>query len=204
MYAFKQLANTISFDTLGLDGIVSTTAIASNTPFQYAVTDQFEAIEIPYEAEGISFVVLLPAVEFSKTRQYITTAVLRDIMGKLDSSEQKQKAALPSFQVVIGEPTSSTLASLGIDNIFYTADNQRGGITGWKDMFVSNVTHTVLFQVDVNEAANATTPCKSACGDEKKGLEKLLIVNRPFYYMVWNRRNQIPLLFGQLCFPHNR
>jgi serine protease inhibitor len=119
-------------------------------------------------------------------------------------SEQKRKAVLPSFQVVIGEPASCTLASLGIDNIFYKADNQRGVITGWKDMFVSNVTQTVLFQVDVNEAADATTPCKSACGDKKTGLEKLLIVNRPFYYMVWNRRAQIPLLFGQLCYPHNR
>jgi serine protease inhibitor len=82
MYALERLANTISFDTLGLDGIVPTTAMASSTPLQYVFTDQFEAIEIPYEAEGLSLVLLLPAVEFSKTRQHITKAVLREILRK--------------------------------------------------------------------------------------------------------------------------
>jgi serine protease inhibitor len=198
MYAFERLANTMSFDTQGYDGIVHIMAMVSSTPLQYVFSEQFEAIEIPYEAEGISLVMLLPTIiDFLKTRQYITVAVLRDILQKLGSSDQKRKAVLPSFQVIMGEPVSCTLASLGIDNIFYKGNSERGGITGWKDMFVSNVTQTVLFQVDINEAADATTPYKTACGDGKKGLEKLFIVNRPFYYMVWNRREQIPLLFGQ-------
>jgi serine protease inhibitor len=206
MYAFERLANTISFATQGVDSVVPTTAIACNTPCRYAVADQFEAVQIPYQAEGLSLVVLLPpALEFFKTRQHIeTTALLSEIMGKLDKSEQKRKVVLPSFQVVIGEPTSSTLASLGIDNIFYNADNQSGGITGWKDMFVSNVTQTVLFQVDIDEPASPTAPCKSVRGKEKAGLDKLFIANRPFYYMVWNGRTQIPLLFGQMCSPRNR
>jgi serine protease inhibitor len=74
---------------------VYTKAISSDTPFRYAVVDQFESVEIPYEKDGLSLIVLVPTAEFARTRQDITTTALREVLGKLERSEEKRLVILP-------------------------------------------------------------------------------------------------------------
>lgn len=197
LYPFKRLEMTIETMCFNLVKDVFYTApsaaIICDTPCPYTIMGKIEAVQIPYREEGLSLVVLLPPIgEFRMTRRRIeTTTLLRDIVKKLDSSELKRSVVLPSFEVVIGEPTSM----LDIDNIFYQIDNERGGITGLKNVHVANVTHTIQFKVDADDGE----PVSSTVPDNGVGLPKLFIAKRPFYYMVWNAESQIPLLFGQLC-----
>jgi uncharacterized membrane protein len=111
---------------------------------------------------------------------------------------------------------SVSLECLGVNNIFYWADADVGGIIGGGGgLFVSNVTQTVLMKIDVDKVTSAQTN-QSMCSesekeDDKDGEvdneeeaiehDKLLVVNYPFVYALWNKLTKTPLLMGQLCDP---
>jgi serine protease inhibitor len=185
--------------------------MVSTVRLNYLSTSHFEVVEIPYACRDVSFVVLLPTEGFDSARMCIDMPMLTSVMENLSSSREKTNVVLPTFQVAAGYPITYSLECLGVNNIFYWANADVGGIIGGGgDLFVSNVTQTVLMKIDVNQATSAQTNQSTCSGPEKEEdkddeemmeHDKLVIVNCPFVYVLWDKLAMTPLLIGQLCDP---
>jgi serpin B len=152
----------------------------------------------------MSLVVLLPILAFGEARQHITVDMVKGVIKTLGSCEPSVRVVLPTFNVELTDSVVYPLSFAGIADLF----NAHGAcdlcvINDETNLYVYTMLQTVLLRVDVDEAANERTACKTASGEEETGPEKLLIVDRPFYYMFWDRRKQIPIVLGQLCDPRS-
>jgi hypothetical protein len=87
----------------------------------------------------------------------------------------------------MGRPETLAFSQMGIKHICY----KTGGLRGLADVFVTNATQAVQFKVDAN--TDDVEPYDPAVLDTSK----TFVANRPFCYMVWNAKTQVPLLFGQ-------
>jgi serine protease inhibitor len=199
LYPFKKSPTKLPFHQS--DGVISTNAIISSAHCSYYLTYAFTAVEILYESEDISFVVILPTKTLAGIRRYVEQEALKPIMDALGVSTKKTKVILPAFEVATSDSIAHVFEDIGIEALFYGNSHELDGIVQGEEIVVSNMTQVILLKVDVDEAPSATT-CASPEREEKevievKEQEQLLVVGRPFIYGVWNRKKQIPLLTGQ-------
>jgi serine protease inhibitor len=180
---------------------ISANAIVSSAHCSCYSTDAFKVVEIPYESEDISFVVILPSKTVADIRGCVEQEALKRIMNALGSSTKKTKVMLPTFEVAISDSIGHVFEDVGIDALFCENPQELDGIVAGEEIFVSNMTQVIQFKVDVDEVTSVTTRGAPVKGQEEKEAAEPLIADRPFIYIVWNKREQLPLIIGQLYNP---
>ena len=126
------------------------------TKFNYAETEDLQILELPYKGEKISMLILLPnenleTIESSLTEEKLDEYKLQMEETKLDS------ISLPRFEFDTKYFMKNTLATLGMP-IAFSGNADFSGMTGKKDLFISQVIHQAYVGVDEKgtEAAAAT------------------------------------------------
>ncbi|KAF8773436.1 putative serpin-like protein [Argiope bruennichi] len=165
--------------------------------FPYASFDEFQALELPYEGENISMLVLLPNerdgihdLEESFTPERLANVQRRLYRTKVDVS-------LPKFKLQFEKELSPEIEDLGAYQIFRSGADF-SGITQSKDVFVSHVFHKARIEVN-EEGSEAAAVTEIVAEETSLILEKPRFrADHPFLFAIVEKSRNLILFLGRV------
>ena len=181
-----------------LDGDQVTVPMMEQTEgFGYTDGEGYQAVELPYDGEELSMVILLPeAGNFQAFEQGLQAPQVCDIITGLQPSGVT--LTMPRFEFDSEFSLKNTLEDMGMPAAFSAADFS--GMTGTRDLYIRDVLHKGFVSVDEagTEAAAAT-----AVVMEEEAPEPLVevTVDRPFIFLIRDIETGAILFIGRVLNP---
>ena len=125
--------------------------------FKYAEGTNYKAVELPYDGNQLSMIVLLPETDnFESFEAALNSQQLKGIIGKLQSSPVN--LTMPRFKIESKFGLKQALSDLGMPVAFSDSDADFSGMDGGRGLYISDVVHKAYVSVDEagTEAAAAT------------------------------------------------
>ena len=184
----------------------------ADAKFNYADLEKLQILELPYKGEKISMLILLPkqmeTYDYVTGEQIIFYYNLEDIelsAEKLNEyKSQMQRVSmdgiyLPKFEFDIKYFIAGDLSEMGMPSAFSNADFS--GITGGKDLIISQVIHQAFVKVDEEgtEAAAAT----AVIFRETVAMipSKVFRADHPFMFIIQEKETGNILFLGRVTDP---
>lgn len=167
-----------------------------NAGARYVKHGDVDVVELPYQGNETSMVLLVPAV--GKLDSFENSLTVESLQSHLVGLENTFKLVhLPKFKARTAASLLDVLTTLGLGIAFggaadFTGINSEGGIQ------ISDVIHQAVVQVDEEgtEAAAAT-----AVIGERTSLPDTLEVNRPFLFLIQDKPTGMILFLGRIAHP---
>ncbi|MEM3026902.1 MAG: serpin family protein, partial [Thermoproteota archaeon] len=123
--------------------------------FNYADTGDVQIIELPYKGENVSMIIMLPK-DFEAFESSLTPEKLDEYKAEM-KEDKLDEICLPKFELETKYFMQQTLSALGMPTAF-SGKADFSGMTGGRDLFISEVIHQAYVKVDEKgtEAAAAT------------------------------------------------
>ncbi|MEJ2046788.1 MAG: serpin family protein [Dehalococcoidia bacterium] len=167
--------------------------------FGYAEGDNYQAIELPYDGNELSMVILLPASgEFSAFESSLDLAKLQEI---IDDIHYRQVAlTMPKFEFESSLDLKSTLSDMGMP-IAFSSDADFSGMTGNRELSITDVVHKAFVSVDESgtEAAAATAVIVGLTAIPEEPVT--VNIDRPFVFMIRDISTGTVLFLGRILDP---
>jgi serpin B len=166
----------------------------------YTETAGCQALSLPYLGGDMDMVVLLPDDgKFKDFEDNLTPAALTDILGKL--KPEQVIVSLPKFTFEGYYTLSGPLTALGMTDAFDGGKADFSGITGTKELSISEVIHKSFVAVDEQgtEAAAVTAVMMLGSAGPVKTIE--FNVNRPFIFLIRDIQTGSILFLGRVLNP---
>ncbi|XP_069880799.1 leukocyte elastase inhibitor-like [Dipodomys merriami] len=133
-------------------------------PFGYIQDLNCRVLELPYQGEELSMVILLPddiedeSTGLRKIEKQLTLEKLREWTKLVKLKKPEVKVKLPRFKLEETYVLNSDLAHLGVEDLFISSKADLSGMSGGRDLFISNIVHKSFVEVNEEgtEAAAAT------------------------------------------------
>ncbi|MBC8067898.1 MAG: serpin family protein [Deltaproteobacteria bacterium] len=167
---------------------------------QYASTDGWEAVAIPYSNARLEMVVILPATSAATSFESSLDAdALDGIFEELAPSYVD--LALPKFDITSSWALRPALERLGMNAPFSNAADFRGIAEGMEPIF--EVFHDVAIAIDEKgtEASAATAVVFGEDGGEESVAEHTVVVDRTFYVAIRDSEARSVLFFARIGNP---
>ncbi len=167
--------------------------------YGYARGDGYQAVDVPYSWGEMSMTILLP-----------DEGALEEFEGSLDSEILDRiiddieidyvTLTVPLFEFESEFSLSDTLAGMGMSDAF-GAGADFSGMTGSRDLWISEVVHKAFVSVDEEgtEAAAATVVVTPASGPTKEPIA--VMVDRPFIFLIRDTGTGTILFLGRVLNP---
>lgn len=190
---------TADGDFTRLDGgTVTVPMMAQQESFSYGEGGDWQAIELPYDGDQLSMVVILPD-DIESFEADLDGAAFADIVDGLEPAEVR--LTLPKW----GDETSfllkDPLQNLGMIDAFDGAAADFTGISETGELYISSVIHKSFVAVDEagTEAAAATAVIMDYTSEPDEIAD--LIVDHPFIYVIRDVPTGAVLFVGRLVDP---
>ena len=164
--------------------------MSQTNDFGYYENSEIQAIELPYEHDSMSALIILPKtnVDINNFIEKLDENYIYKINNKFNLA--KVKIELPKFKINFQESLVKTLKEMGMNEAF-TLKADFSGIRKQNDLLIDDVIHKTYLSVDEKgtEAAAVTIVefmAKSAGPMKLKYYE--MNVNRPFLFIIKNHR----------------
>ncbi|CAH1789911.1 unnamed protein product [Owenia fusiformis] len=182
----KEEKATIQVDYMNRTGIYK-------AGYDYKV--EVRVIEIPYLKNIQSMVIILPTQydSLDKVEEKLTTEYLDAIPQLL--VESRINLRLPKFSMGRSVKLQDRLADMGVKDLFDKEKADLSGVTGSREMHVSNMFHKAY--IDVNERGAEPTSTLSNYGAEEFDCD------HPFFFYIKDNRTGAILFMGRLERPLN-
>jgi serine protease inhibitor len=170
--------------------------------YGYVEQDSFQALKLTYGGKELSMVVLLPRKldGLGALEKSLTAGGLTRWLSGLD--EQKVVVSMPKFKVTAAFELNETLKAMGMTEAFSDSADF-SGMTGGKDLAISNVIHKAF--VDVNEegaeAAAATGVGMRTLALAVRPPPPVFKADHPFIYLIRHEKSGAILFMGRLADP---
>ncbi len=167
--------------------------------FSYTEGDNYQAVELPYDGRELSMVILLPnSGQFETFEEAIDYQQVKDIMENLGKREVR--LTMPKFEFDSSLGLKKTLIDMGMP-VAFSAGADFSGMTGEKDLFISDVIHKAFVSVDEagTEAAAATAVIMELTAMPETPVEVTL--NRPFIFLIRDIETGAILFVGRVMNP---
>ena len=186
----------------GLDGEESEVplmSLGSDSSFPYYQGEGYQAIALPYLGGQVSMLVLIPD---EGTFDQFEGDFSKDLLDQVISEMQYSSVRLvfPKFEFETEISLAKTLAAMGMPEAFSGAADF-SGMTGDKDLFISDVFHKAYVGVDEKgtEAAAATAVMMRLTSAPENPIE--LTVDRPFLFAIRDHQTNSILFMGRVVSP---
>ncbi|MEE9367320.1 MAG: serpin family protein [Pontiella sp.] len=169
--------------------------MSQTSDFNFSYNKTFQALELPYEGDDLSMLVLLPteadglpALERSLTPELITD---------LQFNKQEVMVFLPKFKLEWDLELSKTLAAMGMP-LPFSEQADLSGMDGTRNLFIGAVVHKAFVEVNEEgtEAAAAT-----AVGIRTTSMPLMFEANRPFLFLIRENSTGTILFIGRVTNP---
>jgi serpin B len=165
--------------------------------FGYAEGEGYQAVELPYDGEELSMVILLPASgNFEAFEEGLQAQQVSDIISDLQPT--RVALTMPRFKFVSQFSLKDTLAEMGMPIAFSPDDADFSGMTGNPELFISNVVHKAFVAVDEagTEAAAATAVVVGIVS-----MPGEVTIDRPFIFLIRDIETGAILFVGRVLNP---
>jgi serpin B len=167
--------------------------------FNYAETEDLQILEMLYEGDELSMLVLLPKENsLEKLEKELSLENLNKWREMLQSKEVV--VYFPKLKIVRKYAMVDDLKKMGMPSVFDPSRADLSGLTGKRDLFVTAVYHQAY--VDINEEG---TEAAAATGIVvgRTAVEKRIIfrADHPFIFLIQDRRNENILFMGRVYNP---
>lgn len=204
----KQFNKTVTYDrdfTISAEQKVKVPLMQQTAAFGYVEEETFQALEMPYEGNELSMVVLLPRKTdgLPELEKSLSLDLVQSILAKLKT--QKVITYIPRFKMTAGFELGSTLKAMGMKRAFSPDDADFTGIREEKGLYISRVIHKAFVEVNEEgtEAAAATAVLMktgSAPGDRGPVLPEFR-ADHPFVFLIRDMKSGEILFLGRLVNP---
>ncbi len=169
---------------------------------KYYEDELAQVIELPYAGEDLSMMILLPQ-EISgihKLESKLDTDLYQEYQESMFS--KKVELWLPRFRVETQYNLNKPLKILGMNSAF-SGNADFSGMTGKKELFISDVAHKAF--VEVNEKGTEAAAATGAVMTKSSLVKKVEFrADHPFIYMIKDNRTGAILFMGRLNEPMHR
>ena len=169
--------------------------------FGYVRGEDYEAVELFYEAEQLSMVILMPDEgQLADFEQNLDVASLQSILDQL--SMERLDLSMPKFKVESSFGLAETLAAMGMPDAFDVEKADFSGMTGKPDLYITDVVHKAY--VDVNEEgteAAAATGVVMGLKSMPTGEPLEVKIDHPFLFLIRDVPTNSVLFIGRVVQP---
>lgn len=174
-------------------------------PYGYIQDLKCRVLELPYQGEELSMVILLPddiedeSTGLKKIEEQLTLEKLREWTKPENLALIEVNVSLPRFKLEESYNLNSHLARLGIEDLF-NSKADLSGMSGARDLFISKVVHKSFVEVNEEgtEAAAATAGIATFC---MLMPEENFVVDHPFIFFIRHNPSTSILFLGRLSSP---
>lgn len=169
----------------------------------YGENDALQVVELPYRGERLSMVLVLPkerhgleSLEKQVTREWFEQLFL---MLHPERAQEKVMVKIPRWSMEFDASLPGVLQKLGMKDAFALPPADFSGMTGSKDLYISDVLHKAVLDVNEEgtEAAAATEVTMS------RGLHRptMFVADHPFLVLIRDRFTDGVLFLGRVSDP---
>ena len=174
--------------------------------FRYGAVDDLQILDLPYGDGSLSMVVLLPKQidGLPDLESLLTVQNLQRWMASI-KHEDEVKVYLPKFRMTSQFRMADVLKTLGMESAFDASAADFSGMTGGRDLFISEVIHKAF--VDVNEegteaaAATGIVMEPTSAPFEEPKQPPVFRADHPFVFMIRDNRNGAIMFLGRITTP---
>jgi len=180
-------------------GQVSVPMMKQTESFGYTEGEGYQAVELPYDGGELSMVILLPeAGQFEAFEEELQAQQASDIISDLQPA--RVALTMPRFEFDSEFSLKDTLAEMGMPIAFSSAADF-SGMTGNRELFISDVVHKAFVAVDEagTEAAAATAVIMDLTAVPETPVE--VTIDRPFIFLIRDIETGAILFVGRVMNP---
>ena len=179
-------------------GQVTVPMMEQTEAFGYTDGEGYQAVELLYDGDELSMVILLPEDgQFEVFEEGLQADKISDIIGGLQLTEVA--LTMPQFEFDSEFSLKDTLAEMGMP-IAFSGAADFSGMTGARDLFISEVLHKAFVSVDEagTEAAAATAVIM-----RESAAEPLVevTIDHPFIFLIRDIETGAILFVGRVMNP---
>jgi serpin B len=175
--------------------------MSQDSVFNYTQGESYQAVELPYRDTQCSMLFILPKEgHFEGVEANLSPSFISRISTDLDF--QMVDLSVPKYKFKSGFMLSRTLQQMGMIDAFGDADFS--GMTGKRDLYISQVIHKAFVAVDEEgtEAAAATAVTMVRMGLSAPTGVKMKM-DRPFLFIIRDNATGTILFIGRVLDPRN-
>ncbi|XP_055988478.1 leukocyte elastase inhibitor-like [Sorex fumeus] len=175
-------------------------------PLGYIETLKCRVLELPYQGEELSMVILLPndiedastglkKIEEQLTLENLTKWTLTENMPVV-----KINVYLPRFKLEESYILNEALAHLGLYDLFNSSTADLSGMTKLQDLFISKAVHKSF--VEVNEGGTEAAGTTAIISKTRALVpEKHFVCDHPFIFLIRHKASRTILFLGRFSAP---
>jgi serine protease inhibitor len=165
--------------------------------FNYAQTDNLQILELPYKGDTISMLILLPEENLGAIESSLTAEKIEEYKSQMKPTELSS-ISLPTFEFDTKYFMRNTLSALGMPTAF--SDNADfSGITGYRDLFISEVIHQAY--VKVNEEGTEAAAATAVIMELTAMPMNVFRADHPFIFIIQEKESGNILFLGRVVDP---
>jgi serpin B len=171
--------------------------------FKYWADDRLQVLQLPYEGEELSMVILLPvkADGLAEMEKTLTSENLEKWLKGL--RKQEVMVSLPKFKMTTDFELSEYLKKMGMPDAF-SGDADFSGMTGDRSLFISNVIHKAFVTVDEEGTEAAAATAVTMRTTSVPAPPKLFRADHPFIFIIKDNRSESILFLGRVMNPEKQ
>ncbi|XP_028737941.1 leukocyte elastase inhibitor [Peromyscus leucopus] len=175
-------------------------------PFGYIQDLKCKVLEMPYQGEELSMIILLPediedtSMGLKKIEEQLTLEKLNEWTKRENLETIDVHVKLPRFKLEESYTLNSNLGRLGVQDLFSSDKADLSGMSGSRDLFISKIIHKSFVEVNEEgtEAAAATGGIAMFC---MLLPEEEFTVDHPFIFFIRHNPTANVLFLGRVCSP---
>ncbi len=162
--------------------------------FNYAETEELQILEMPYEGDELSMLVILPRENLESID--INNEKLNELRGML--SERKISVYMPKFKFETKYFMEKDLIEMGMPTAF-SMGADLSGMTGNMDLFIDKVIHQAF--VEVNEEGTEAAAATAVIVALKSSISDYFMADHPFMFIIQQKDTGNILFMGRVVDP---
>jgi serpin B len=185
--------------------IVTAPLMRQTSNFGYAEFPDLQVLELPYEGNEVSMVVLLPRAMagLGKLEEQLTAEKLA--MWTAQMENQKVAVYLPTFKATSEFSLAGTLSAMGMPDAFIYGKADFSGMDGTQDLYISKVIHKAYVDVDEEgteaAAATAVTVDFGMAMPRPEAPIPVFRADHPFLFLIRDNQTGSVLFLGRVMDP---
>lgn len=174
--------------------------------FNYAEADKVQVLELPYDGEDLSMLLILPEEDdLRNLEKSINTKKLSEWRGVLE--KQRVDIYIPKFKFETKYFMAETLKEMGMSDAFVYGAADFSGMDGTRDLYIDNVIHQAFVEVNEEgtEAAAATAVVMmgwGGTGEIEKPVIPIFRADHPFIFIIQQKETGNILFMGRVSNPN--
>ena len=171
--------------------------------YRYFEDARLKAVEIPYKDNKASMVIFLPKKYegIAEMAGFIETGYYEEITNALKFSSVN--VSVPKFEATSRFSLAKTLSEMGMPLAFSPGGADFSGMTGFRNLYISDVIHQAFIHVDEKgtEAAAATAVVGRCMAAPPSPDVKYFVADHPFIFLIRDNITGSILFMGTMMNP---